>query len=147
MKAPHFLFVVLSLLLTSCAPDTPPGEEPEQNRTEQVDTLAAAPTSGLPPMAEKGDTSKIRRIVLNGYTCGDNCYLQYTPLVNGGHNQDALCSTPLCAEWEALGELPDELLGQEAIARFSVAPQYDGAGEVMQEDFPSIVELQLAEPQ
>ena len=98
-------------------------------------------------MAEKGDTSKIRRIVLNGYTCGDNCYLQYTPLVNGGHNQDALCSTPLCAEWEALGELPDELLGQEAIARFSVAPQYDGAGEVMQEDFPSIVELQLAKPQ
>ena len=82
-------------------------------------------------------------IILTRYACGDNCYVSYVRPAAPADTLQALCAAPLCGKWERWGELPDGLKNQPVLARFSVGRQYDGAGTIMREDYPSITAIRI----
>lgn len=96
---------------------------------------------------EKQVPQQSLRIRIEGFECGDNCYLDYRPLGPDGQPtgeiQSALCSVGACEGWFAEQEMPAAMIGRKASASIGIGKQYDNAGNVMSDDFPEITELQL----
>lgn len=91
-------------------------------------------------------TASERDIILTDYSCGDNCYVSYVLPAAPADTLQALCAASLCGNWERWGELPEGLRNQRVLARFSVGKQYDGAGTVMRDDFPSVTDIRIGGP-
>ena len=126
----RLLFVTTGACLLACGPS---GQESEL-AISGPDTVSVDPlTTG----------AGFESIILRGITCGDNCYLAYTLPGSPDSLRTALCRVPECGDWEASGILPDSLRQRPARARFATGEQADGAGTVMQAEYPSIVELQF----
>lgn len=84
------------------------------------------------------DQAEYKPIFLEDYICGDNCYVRFSPDIEGGGDGEALCSADQCGAWERAGRLPASLKGKRVGARFGTGPQVDGSGTVMRADFPRI---------
>ena len=87
---------------------------------------------------------KSQRITINGFECGDNCYLDYRPLAEPDSElQSALCSVGPCADWFGEQAMPEEFVGRSATVTIGMGQQYDNEGNVMSDDFPQITKLTL----
>lgn len=107
------------LALSACASNVSPDSEPAWSTTAQ------------PEQRE--------HIVITGFECGDNCYLNYRPQDRPtGERQTALCSTGICADWYSEQEMPAAYIGRGATVTLGIGQQVDGGGNVMSDDFPEI---------
>ncbi len=85
-----------------------------------------------------------QRITINGFECGDNCYLDYRPLAEpDSEPQSALCSVGPCADWFEEQAMPEEFAGRSATVTIGIGQQYDNEGNVMSDGFPLITSLTL----
>lgn len=130
----HLLSWLLAVTAVGCRSDSGGGdaEEPQPQ-------VEAAPVTASP---EADD----RQIVLQEFSCGDNCYLTYVEVGFPTNTLQAICRAPECGAWEQAGQLPPAARNRLFTARFGTTRQYDGAGTVMREDFPSIVKLTASDP-
>ncbi len=116
----NFLFLItffLALLVTSC------------NKNE----------------TSKNNTADYVEIILEGYTCGDNCYIEYYKSTSTTYKMTALCRADVCGKWEPSGALPSQLKNKKVLAKFSTARQYDGSGTVMDEHYPAITDIKFTD--
>lgn len=89
------------------------------------------------------DRLEYKPVNLNGFECGDNCYLELTEATEGSAPRKVLCTARLCADWQSAGRLPAMLRNTGAEAKFGKANQVDGAGDVLARDVEAIVDLRL----
>jgi len=99
-----------------------------------------------PADAEKKKATGAVRIRIEGFECGDNCYLNYRVLkatggAPSGEEQSALCSVDACEAWYMEQEMPSAFVGRTASATIGTGKQYDNAGTVMSDDFAEIRSL------
>lgn len=90
------------------------------------------------------DRLEYKPVSLNGFECGDNCYLEFTEAVEGAAPRKLLCTARLCANWQGAGRLPPALRNTGATVKFGRADQVDGAGTVMARGVDAVVDLRLA---
>ncbi len=74
------------------------------------------------------EAAEWKKITLTGYRCGDNCYVEFIPNVEGGGDETAMCSADICGGWERAGQLPSALKNKVAEVKYGVAPRIDGSG-------------------
>lgn len=89
------------------------------------------------------DRLEYKPVNLNGFECGDNCYLELTEGIEGAAPRKVLCTAKLCANWQGEGRLPPRLRNTGAKAKFGKANQVDGAGNVMARNVEAVVDLRL----
>ena len=132
------LTAIAILAFTACAAgETPAAErepEAEESALEEAETVA--------------DEDAVR-IRIDGFECGDNCYLDYTELAPAedagpaGESRTALCAVDACIPWFEEQEMPPEFVGRTATATIGIGEQYDNEGNVMSDDFPKILSITL----
>ncbi len=85
------------------------------------------------------------RIRIEGFECGDNCYLDYRPLdaADDADTQSALCSVGDCEGWFSNQEMPPEYIGRTARIVVGTGKQYNNAGDVMSDDFPKVTAITI----
>ena len=66
-------------------------------------------------------------VVLDAYTCGDNCYIEYFDNVPNSERKRAICLAEQCGAWETPGNLPAELKNRVVLVKLGSAKQYDAA--------------------
>lgn len=101
---------------------------------------APEPEKAVEKAPEKADNWQ--RITIDGFECGDNCYLVYTP-AGGNESESALCEARACDPWFEMQEMPPEYIGRQVRVQFGSGQQVDGSGNVMSEDFPSITKIRM----
>lgn len=139
---PRFINVPLTtiviLAFTACAAGETPAAEREPEAAESAPEEAAT----------EADEDAVR-IRIEGFECGDNCYLDYTELVSAedrepvDENQTALCNVDACIPWFEEQAMPTEYVGRSATATIGIGEQYDNEGNVMSEYFPRILSITL----
>jgi hypothetical protein len=154
MKTMQMLPIVAAVLtLAACSSDAPsPGQSVPKDVAPGTAALEPAPTPApVISAAERGDDSKTKEnskqaewqtISLSGYSCGDNCYVEYTSPTEGSGEKTALCSAKICGEWERAGELPAALKGKIAEVKYGTAPRMDGGGNKV-DDYQSIRDMRF----
>lgn len=83
-----------------------------------------------------------QRITIDGFECGDNCYLVYTR-AGSNESESALCEARACDPWFEMQEMPPEYVGRQVRVQFGSGQQVDGSGTVMSQDFPSITNIRM----
>ena len=140
IKMPLTAFAILAL--TACAAGKAPAAEPE------ADTADVAMDASK-PAADSAPAGQSQRIIIKGFECGDNCYLDYSlvaPAADAdpaGEIQSALCSVDACVAWFEEQEMPPEFIGRTATATIGIGEQHDNEGNVMSDDFPLISSITL----
>jgi hypothetical protein len=115
------------------------------NSAPAAPKLAPAVAESAPPAAVPAEG--MVRIQIDGFECGDNCYLDYIELAASGRvDQDsvaksALCSVDACEDWFVQQAMPLELVGRGATITIGKGSQYDNAGNEMSSDFPEITAI------
>ncbi|QTD56738.1 hypothetical protein [Parasphingorhabdus cellanae] len=95
--------------------------------------------AGEPAWSTMAPPEQREHIVITGFECGDNCYLNYRPKDRPtGERKTALCSTGICADWYTEQEMPAAYIGRGATVTLGIGQQVDGGGNVMSDDFPEI---------
>ena len=89
------------------------------------------------------DRLEYKPVTLNGFECGDNCYLELTEGIEGAAPRTVLCTARQCADWQAAGRLPADLRNAGARVKFGGANQVDGSGTVMARNVEAVVDLKL----
>ena len=89
------------------------------------------------------DRLDYKPVTLNGFECGDNCYLELTDAMEGAAPRRVLCTARLCADWQSDGRLPVALRNRGVMAKFGRADQVDSTGTVMRRGVEAVVDLQL----
>jgi type IV pilus biogenesis protein CpaD/CtpE len=148
-------FIAVALSLAACSSDAPSsGQTVPNDVAPGPGTAAREPASTPAPVinvAETGDGSKTKEsskqaewktISLGGYSCGDNCYVEYTSPTEGSGDKTALCSAKICGEWERAGALPAALKGKVAEVKYGTAPRMDGGGNRV-DDYRSIIDMRF----
>lgn len=113
---------------------------------------APEPSEAKPEVAESAPPAAVPaegavRIRIEGFECGDNCYLDYKILAPAegdapvGEAQSALCSVDACEDWFVQQAMPDGLVGRSATITLGKGSQYDNAGNEMSSDFPEITAI------
>lgn len=129
----------LNLILRPTGPDTlainGPGIAADVTRCPAGDDAIVA---SMEEDARAYDTARFKPVRLQGITCGDNCYVDYTAQREGAGDGQALCTAPECAAWFDAGTLPDGFRDTIVGAEFGTAPQRDAAGTVMDPAFRAI---------
>lgn len=161
---PMYLTAIALLALSACAAEDAPTAESNLAAAEQITEQtvpeafaqaaeqpaeeAAEPAQQISEPIEPAEQGL--RIVITGFECGDNCYLDYRPLAEPGNETDgktdgeidsALCSVDRCADWFGEQAMPTEFVGRSATITVGQGKQYDNAGNVMSEGFPEITSL------
>lgn len=132
------LTAIAILALTGCAASTTPAAE------QAAEAVNSAPEKALPAPAEG-----MVRIRINGFECGDNCYLYYSRWAPAegdepaNQSQSALCQVDACDPWFDFQDMPPEFIGRTAVATIGIGEQYDNEGNVMSDDFPKILSITL----
>jgi len=90
--------------------------------------------------AADGEWSAVR---LTDLVCGDNCYVTIEPLA-GGSAQDVMCMADACRPWFEAQALPADVMGQTYEVRLGTTEQFDSEFNVMDANFPAILELRPA---
>lgn len=105
--------------------------------------VTPTPAEAAPPAvvaAPTGPEAGWSRITITGYSCGDNCYVEYsTP--TSTEALTAMCTAPQCNSWFEVQAMPDSERGRQYDVRMGSAAQVDGEGTVMDEAFQAIVEM------
>lgn len=84
--------------------------------------------------------SNKQSVIIKGFSCGDNCYLDYD---NKGRRSSTLCRAKPCSQWARKGELPRELVDRHATISLSMGNQFDGDGNVMASGVPVIERVEV----
>ncbi len=132
------LTTIAILAFTACAASETPAAEREPEAEESALEVEAADPAE--------DTVRIR---IDGFECGDNCYLDFTELAStedpepADESQTALCNVDACYPWFDFQDMPPEFIGRTATATIGIGEQYDNEGNVMSEDFPKILSITL----
>lgn len=90
------------------------------------------------------DVGKTTQIRITGFECGDNCYLNFSHLIDNkpaSDPQSALCTVGACEDWFMEQDMPSKFIGRTAIVTLGTGSQIDNAGTVMSSDFPEIKSL------
>ena len=124
--------------------DTPDAADP----TASGVTADTPVTSGnyarvMEARSREYDRLEYKPVTLNGFTSGDNAYLELTRAVEGSAPETILCTAAACADWRDAGALPATLRDKGATAKFGTADQVDGAGTVMKRGVPAVVDLRI----
>lgn len=160
---PMYLTAIALLALSACAAEDTPTAESSLAAAEQITEQAvpeafaqaaeqpaeeaAEPAQQISEPTEPAEQGL--RIVITGFECGDNCYLDYRPLAQSGKTDgktdgeidSALCSVDRCADWFGEQAMPTEFVGRSATITVGQGKQYDNEGNVMSEGFPEITSL------
>jgi hypothetical protein len=99
-------------------------------------------TGDAPTTRENAEKAEWKKVSITGYTCGDNCYVEFAPQFEGGGDMTALCSAKICDEWERAQTLPAKFKGKQAEVRFGTAPRVDGGGNKI-DDYPNVLEIRF----
>ncbi|MEP2989079.1 MAG: RidA family protein [Parasphingorhabdus sp.] len=109
----------------------------------EVECWAWNPQKKEAPAPEPKDSAVSIRI--EGFECGDNCYLDYRLIAADGmptgESKSALCSIDICADWFSEQAMPAAFAGRSATAIIGVGKQHDNAGNVMNDDFPEVTSI------
>ena len=141
MRLSAIVLFVLAALLSGCGQGTNDARRTAAGETSATETPAPERSSDLSDGTK--DSSQWHAIRIDGYTCGDNCYVDYTPLEKGGIAASALCSAETCGKWEAAAAMPAGMIGKKAQAKFGTSAQIDGSGTVMNPDYLTITDLRI----
>ncbi len=145
----------LTIALSACQPEKPVEGEVDPYETQEMNVNPAANPVAAAPATEPNKTDAIKdaklpetdgewkKITLNGYSCGDNCYVEYTPSTKGGAAETALCAAKICGDWERAGVLPAAYKNKIVEVKFSTAKRVDGNSKVV-DNFSSISEIRMA---
>ncbi len=145
----------LMIALSACQPDTPDQDQTAANETQEMNVSPSANPVAATPDTEPNKTTDTKnanlpetdgewkKITLNGYSCGDNCYVEYTPGTKGSAAETALCSAKICGDWERDGALPASYKNKIVYVKFSTAKRVDGSSKVV-DNFSSISEIRMA---
>jgi hypothetical protein len=140
MKTMMLPILATTMLLAGC------GGQGEADKAaaapaEQAAAVAPAPVPApAEAAAPAGPEAGWSRITVTGYTCGDNCYLEYSTATST-EMLTAMCEAPTCRPWFEVQAMPDSERGRQYDVRMGSAPQVDGAGNVMDEAFQAIIEM------
>ncbi len=139
MKTVLLPLLATTLLLAGC------GEQAAAEKAAAAPAESAAPAAPEPAVpAEAASTAAPaagwRRIRITGYTCGDNCYLEFTA-DDSDETEAPICTAPQCAPWFDAQAIPASELGRNYDVRMRTSEQVDGAGQVMDSEFPTIIEM------
>lgn len=140
------LLSVALLALVACAAGKAPAAEPSADAAD-TGTEAGDMAMDASKPADSPPTGRSERIIIRGYECGDNCYLDYslaTPPAGADPAEDiqsALCTVDDCLLWFEEQAVPPELVGRSATVTIGIGKQYDNAGTVMSDDFPLITSI------
>ena len=137
------LMIALALGLSGCTASEP-AAEPTDSVVEAADPVVedAKATDNTEESTEAVPADNAVRIRIEGFECGDNCYLDYTELAAANaERQSALCSVGACEEWFSMQEMPQEFVGRSARIVMGTGKQYDNAGNVMSDDFAEITSI------
>lgn len=164
--------LALALAVAGCSSPASTGNAIDESHSAEVTTdIAATQAAGVPGDARATSTGdaitadtpvtsenyaqvmearsreyeglKYKPVTLNGFTAGDNIYLELTRGVEGAAPETVLCTARLCADWRDAGALPAGLRNKGATAKFGTADQVDGSGKVMKRGVEAVVELRL----
>lgn len=140
------LYAALPLVVATAAcsrqSDEPSGTAREDAAaTSDASTLSAGNGTTGAAASTAASVEASRLITLTGFSCGDNCYLEFT---DGDEAKTALCRASQCSEWADAQTLPGALKGKRAFARFGTGNQVDAAGTVMSRKYQTIEELRIA---
>lgn len=118
--------------------------------TDEVAKVTATSEVGiLVEEAEAVPADDAVRIRIEGFECGDNCYLHYSMAAPAEgeepakQSQSALCNVDACYPWFDFQDMPPEFIGRSATATIGIGEQYDNEGNVMSDDFPKILSITL----
>ncbi len=135
---PMPLTAIAILAFTACAASETPAAEREPEAEESAhEEAVTVPDDGAV------------HIRIDGFECGDNCYLDFTELAPAKgddpaeESQTALCQVDACYPWFDLQDMPPEFIGRSATATIGIGEQYDNEGNVMSDDFPKILSIIL----
>jgi hypothetical protein len=148
----HFIalpLIATAMMLAGCevkvsgnaSADATTGDEAAAAAEAPAATEATADAAPAPAAPAAGGTWQ--RITITGYTCGDNCYVEYRAPGNS-EMQTAMCETPLCNSWFEVQAMPDSEKGKSYDVQMGTADQVDGGGAVMESDFPAITAMRPA---
>jgi hypothetical protein len=161
---------VIALTLSACSSQTPSSDQagpadvaPERgSKTSAPPPAVAKAPAPVANSAVTGDTpitkenyaqvmearsreyeqAEWKKISLEGYSCGDNCYVEYSPHIEGGGDMTALCSAKICGDWERAGKLPAEFRGKTAEVKYGTAPRIDGSGNKV-DTYRNIIDIRF----
>jgi hypothetical protein len=147
---------VIVMALSACSSNAPSSGQTEAkdsaaNPDAATSKPAAVPvtkpaSSGVagdtPITKENYDKAEWKKISLVGYSCGDNCYVEYTPQTESGGDMTALCSAEICGEWERAQKLPAAFKGKTAEVKLGKATRADGGGNIVDE-YDNITEIRF----
>lgn len=135
------------------ADSSPPIETAtKESATAEPTPVETAPIEAMPvetALVETGPTpapsaEQPMAIVITGFECGDNCYLDYRLRAEpDGESQSALCSVGECGLWFEEQQMPPDFEGRMANVMIGKGKQYDGSGTVMSDDFPEIKSITI----
>jgi hypothetical protein len=92
--------------------------------------------------AREYESAEWKQITLTGFSCGDNCYVEFTPNVEGGGDETALCSAKICSNWADAGKLPATFKNKLAEVKYGKATRIDGSGDKVDE-YRNITEIRF----
>lgn len=118
-----------TIMLAGCG-----GQGEAEKVAVPAEAAAPAPAEAAAPAAGW------QRITISAYTCGDNCYLEYT-VAGNVEPAGAICNAAQCAPWFEAQAIPASELGRSYDVRFGTTNQVDGAGNLMESEFPAIIEM------
>jgi hypothetical protein len=130
-----------AMVLAACG-GTGEADKAANDAPAEQAAIPAAPDTAAPAeaAAPAGPAAGWSRITVTGYSCGDNCYVEYTTPTST-ETLTAMCETPLCNSWFEVQAMPDSERGRQYDVRMGTANQVDGEGVVMEEGFQAIVEM------
>jgi hypothetical protein len=151
------------LLLAACSSNVP-AADPVATSDTKADSVVAGPAPEIAPKAEPAsapsptktpaetaapatkpveDTKgEWKKITLKGYSCGDNCYVEFSTQDKGSEAMTALCSAKICGDWERAGTLPAAYKSKTVEVKYNTAPRIDGSGKVV-DSFANITEMRV----
>jgi hypothetical protein len=159
MHSSNDIFLITAAIvmtLSACSSNAPSsGQTEAKDAAAGPDTAASEPaavpvtkpvTSGVagdtPTTKENYAQAEWKKISLVGYSCGDNCYVEYTAQSESGDEMTALCSANICGEWERAQKLPSAFKGKTAEVKLGKATRADGGGNIVDE-YDNITEIRF----
>ncbi len=132
-KAKLLPLLAATMMLAGC------GDQGATEKAAAAPAETAAPAAPAPADAAS-PAAGWQRITISAYTCGDNCYLEYT-VGDNVEPQGSICNAPQCAPWFEAQAIPASELGRSYEVQMGTTNQVDGAGTVMESEFPAITAM------
>ncbi|NVD26995.1 hypothetical protein HUO14_03615 [Parasphingorhabdus flavimaris] len=136
------LITAAILALAACGASEAPAAGPASDSSEGA-------MDASKPDEDVTRAGAAQQVIIRGFECGDNCYLDYSLAApapdadTAGETRSALCSVDACIAWFEEQAMPPAFIGRSATVTLGLGEQYDNEGTVMSDDFPLITSIKV----